>query len=185
MNAIGKHKHTAAAAECGRIHFGSSGTHTSPVHMPSARARVLPMDAHSNYRPRPVKTARKNMDGGGKGEARIGWRRVVFDGALEDLQRETALNKANAKGSCAGCRYISWDIPVPHGDPLCSACIGKGQAGKGNDYAPYAHMTPWRYTTTLLPLPGFPPNSNGRVWRAGILGNRARTRAVRLAVAGI
>ena len=85
------------------------------------------------------------MDGGGKGEARIGWRRVVFDGALEDLQRETALNKANAKGSCAGCRCGECATPVPHGDLLCSACIGKGQEGKGNPPRP-------RCTDARVPL---------------------------------
>ena len=133
------------------------------MHIPSARARVLPMDAHANCRPRSANAASKNMGGGdkgearscGQGEARSCGRRVEFDGTLEDL--------------LLGCRCSECATPVPHDHVLCSACSGKGQAGKGHDYAPDAPISPWRYTTIPLQLPGFPPHNKGRVWRGGIL----------------
>jgi hypothetical protein len=92
----------------------------------------------------------------GQGEARSCGRRVEFDGTLEDL--------------LLGCRCSECATPVPHDHVLCSACSGKGQAGKGHDYAPDAPIPPWRYTTIPLPLPGFPPHNKGRVWRGCILG---------------
>ena len=81
-------------------------------------------------------------------------RRVEFDGTPDDLQRMTAFA---AKGQVRRpTPKAAAEIPVPH--------------GKGNDYAPDAPISPWRYTTIPLSLPGFPPHNKGRVWRGGILG---------------